>query len=49
MDKNLKEKKKEKKIAVYVFDTHQTWYKLVDPKQGYNHEKFERPPLNTVH
>ena len=48
MDKNLK-----KQFAVYDSDTpvtlkqgqgHQTWYELVDPKQGYNHAKFERPP-----
>ena len=24
---------------------HQIWYELLDPKQGYHHEKFERPPL----
>ena len=28
---------------------HQTWYELVNPKQGYNHAKFERPSLNSVH
>ena len=27
---------------------HQTWSKLLDLKQGYNHAKFERPPLNSV-
>ena len=25
-----------------------TWYELPDPNQGYDHEKFERPPLNSV-
>ena len=25
------------------------WYELLDPNQGYNHAKFERPPLNSVH
>ena len=36
-------------FADYVFDTpgilkqgHQSWYELVDPKQGSNHTKFER-------
>ena len=29
-------------------ESQQTWYELVDPKQGYNHAKFERPPLNSV-
>ena len=28
---------------------HQTWYELVDPKQGYNNAKFEKPRLNSVH
>ena len=28
---------------------HQTWYELVDPKQGYNYAKFEKPHMNTVH
>ena len=41
-----------KQFAVYGSDTpvilkqsqdHQTWYKSVDPKQGYNQAKFERP------
>ena len=27
---------------------HQTWYDLIEPKQGYNHAKFERPPLNSI-
>ena len=26
----------------------QTWYELVDPKQGYNYAKFEKPPFNSV-
>ena len=25
-----------------------TWYELLDPKQGYDHTEFERPPLNSV-
>ena len=28
---------------------HQTKYKLLDPKQGYNHAKFEIAPVNSVH
>ena len=27
---------------------HQTWYKLVDPKQGYNQAKFKKPHFNSV-
>ena len=27
---------------------HQTWYELVDPKQGSNTAKFEKPCLNSV-
>ena len=27
---------------------HQTWYELVDLKQGYDRAKFEQPPLNSV-
>ena len=27
---------------------HQVWYELVDPKQGYNKAKFEKPCLNSV-
>ena len=26
----------------------QTWYELVDPKQGYNNAKFEKPHLNSA-
>ena len=53
VDRNLK-----KQFAAYDSDTPvtlkqgqalQTWYKLVDPKQGYNHTKFERLPSNSVH
>ena len=52
MDKNLK-----KQLAVYDSDTpvtlkngqgYQTWYELVDPKQGYNNAKFKKPRLNGV-
>ena len=28
---------------------HQSWYELVDSKQGYNNAKFEKPHLNSVH
>ena len=28
--------------------SHQTWYELLDPKQSYNYEKFERPPRDSV-
>ena len=50
--------KKQKQFAVYNSDIpatlkwgqgHQTWYEFLDPKQGYNHAKFERSPLNRVH
>ena len=27
----------------------QTWFELLDPEQGYNHAKFERHPLKSVH
>ena len=27
---------------------HQTWYKLVDPRQSYNNVKFQKPNLNSV-
>ena len=27
---------------------HQTWYELVDPKQGYNNAKFEQTCLKSV-
>ena len=46
-----------KQFAVYDSDTslilnqgqgHQTWYELVDPKQGYNNAKFENLCLKTV-
>ena len=46
-----------KQLAVYDSDTtvtfeqgkgHQTWYELVDYKQGYNKAKFEKSPLNSI-
>ena len=46
-----------KQVAVYDSDTpvtlkqgqsHQTWCELVDPKQGYNNAKFEKPRSNSV-
>ena len=46
-----------KQFAVHDSDTsvtlkqgqgHQTWYILVDPKQGYNNAKFENPRLTSV-
>ena len=52
MDKNLK-----KQVAAYDSDTpvilkqgqdHQTWYKLVEPKQCYNSAQFEKTCLNSV-
>ena len=42
------------KFAIYDSVTleqgqvHQTWYKLVNPKQGCNNAKFEKPCLNNV-
>ena len=44
-----------KQFVVYASDTpvtlnqglgHKTWYKLADPKQGYNTTNFEKPRLN---
>ena len=44
-------------FAIYDSDTpvtlkqgqgHQTWFELVDPRQGYNNAKFEKPSLNSV-
>ena len=39
-------------ILIYLWPwnkvSHQTRYELLDPKQGYYHAKFERPPLNSV-
>ena len=46
-----------KQFAVYDSDKpvtlkqcqgHQTWYELVDPKQGYNNAKLEKPCLNSI-
>ena len=54
---NYNGQESKKQFAVYDSDTpvtlkygqsHQTWYKLVDPKKGYNHAKIERPSLNSV-
>ena len=28
---------------------HQTWYELLDRKQGHDHAKSEKPPLYSVH
>ena len=28
---------------------HQTWHQLLDPKQGHNHAKLDRLPLNSIH
>ena len=47
----------QKQFAVYDSSTpvtlkqgqgQQTWYDLVDPKQGYNNTKLEKPHLNSV-
>ena len=47
-----------KQFAVYDSDRpmtlkqghgHQTWYELVDPKQGYNATKFEKHRLKSFH
>ena len=52
---NYSRQESEKQFAVYVSETsvtlkqgQQNWYKLVDPKQGYNNAKFEKPCLNSV-
>ena len=60
MSLNYKYNKQEskKQLAVHDLDIHmtlkqgkghQTWYKLVDHKYGYDHAKIERPRLNSVH
>ena len=45
-----------KQFAGYDSDIHvtlkqgpspETFHKLLDPEQGYNHAKFERPPVNS--
>ena len=55
---NYSGQESEKQFPVYDCDTpvilkqgqgHQTWNKLVDPKQGCNNGKFEKPRLNSVH
>ena len=28
--------------------SHKIWYELVDPKQAYNHTKFEKPHFDSV-
>ena len=47
-----------RQFAAYIYNTpmtlkqnqgHQTWHKLSEPKQGYNHPMFKRPNLSTVH
>ena len=54
---NYNGQESKKQFAVYDSDTpvtlkygqsHQTWYKLVDPKKGYNHAKIERPQLTPL-
>ena len=54
---NYSGQESKKQLAVYDSDTsvtlkysqgHQTWYELLDPKQGYNHAKFERSSYNSV-
>ena len=55
---NCGRQESKKQFAVYNSDIpvtfkrgqgHQTRYELVDPKQGYNNAKFERPRLYNVH
>ena len=55
---NYSGQESKKQFVVYDSDTpvtlkqgqrNQTWYKLVDPKQGYYNAKFEEPRLNSVH
>ena len=54
---NYGEQESKKQFSVYDSDIpatlkqgqgHQTWYELVDPKQGYNKTHFEKPHLNSV-
>ena len=55
---NNSKEESEKQFAVYGSEKHvtlkqgpghQTWYELVNPKQGYNHAQFKKPHLNSVH
>ena len=34
-------------VTLKQVQSNQTGYELVDPKQGYNHAKLERPPIDT--
>ena len=54
---NYREQESKTHFVVYDSDTpvtltqcqgHQTWNEVIYPNQGYNHEKFERPPFNGV-
>ena len=54
---NYSGQESETQFTVYVSNTavtlekglgHQTWYNLVDPKQGYNYTNVERFPLDNV-
>ena len=53
---NYSGQESEKQFAVYDSETpvtliygqcHQTWYKLLDPKQGFNHAKTSLNPFRT--
>ena len=50
---NYSGQKSRKQLAVYDSDTlvilKETWSESVDPEQGYDHAKFEKLRLNSVH
>ena len=52
VDKNLKinlQFDSDTPVTLKQGQGHQTWYELVDPSQGYNNAKFEKPHLNSVY
>ena len=55
---NYRGQESKEQFAVYDSNTpvtlkqgqgHQTWYELVDPKEGYNKPKFQKSCWNSVH
>ena len=57
MDKDLKKKKNhihnlqsmiDAPVTLKQGQSCQIWYKLMDPKHGYDNAKFEKPRLNSV-
>ena len=52
MDKNIQKNKPKKtyncSLWFWHIHGHQSWYELLGPEQGYDHTKFERPPINSI-